>query len=697
MRCSNCGSDNPADRRFCGDCGALLANRCPKCGAENPSGKRFCGDCGTTLLAREANVQSPASSPNTPEITISAEQTAPAVADGERKTVTALFADLKGSTELMRDLDPEEARAIIDPALRIMVEAVRRYDGYVVQSTGDGIFALFGAPLAHEDHPQRALYAALQIQKGLRDQGLRAAPGRPAVEARIGVNTGEVVVRTVETGGKLEYTPIGHTANLASRLQSVAPVGSVAIGSDTRRLVEGYFELRPLGSAEVKGVSERLQVYEVIGPGPLRTHFQLFARRGLVKFVGREREMGELGRALELARDGRGQLIAVVAEAGTGKSRLFHEFKAMLSTEYKLLEAYSVSHGKASAWLPVLELLRGYFGIEDTDDSAMRRTKLTAQLAALDPALAGTQPYLFGLLGIVQGVDPLAQMDPRIRRQRTLEALKRIIMRESLAQPTVVIFEDLHWIDSETQGLLDVLADSVANSRILLLVNYRPEYRHEWANKSHYSQLRLDALGRASAGEMLAELLGKTVALRPLKRLIIERSEGNPFFIEEIVQSLFEDGALLRNGTVRLTRPLEELKVPATVQSILASRIDRLSEDRKDLLQTLATIGREFSLFLVRPVIGKSDDDLERMMNDLLIGEFVFEQPAVGDAKYIFKHALTQQVAYDSMLIERRKALHGRIGATIEALFADRLDDHLTDLAHHYRLSRNIRKGLEYL
>jgi class 3 adenylate cyclase len=419
--------------------------------------------------------------------------------DGERKTVTALFADIKGSTELMEDIDPEEARTIIDPALRIMVEGVRRYDGYVVQSTGDGIFALFGAPAAYEDHPQRALYAALQMQQELSEYGQRlAAKGSHPLEARVGVNTGEVVVRSVETGGKVEYTPIGHAANLASRLQTMAPSGSIAVSEHTRKLCEGYFELRALGPMVARGISEAVSVYEVIGLGTLRTHFELSARRGLTKFVGRERELEQMQHALEQAIVGHGQIVAVMAEAGTGKSRLFHEFKATIPITCKVLEAYSVSHGKASAWLPVLELLRNYFGIQDTDDAASRRAKVRTALTGLDPALDDTLPYLFGLLGIVEAVDPLAQMNAQIKRQRTLDAIKRIVMSESLRQPIVVIFEDLHWIDAQTQALLDLIADSVANSRVMLLFNYRPEYSHQWTNKSYYMQLRLEPLGGAN-------------------------------------------------------------------------------------------------------------------------------------------------------------------------------------------------------
>ncbi len=434
----------------------------------------------------------------------------------------------------------------------------------------------------------------------------------------------------------------------------------------------------------------------MIGLGPLRSHFQRAARRGLTKFVGREREREQLQGALQLAISGHGQVVAVMAEAGTGKSRLFHEFKATIPTPCKVLEAYSVSHGKASAWLPVLELLRGYFGLQDGDDAAARRAKVRSALVALDPVLEDALPYLFGLLGIVDGPDPIAQMDPQIKRQRTLDAIKRIVLRESLKQPVVVIFEDLHWIDAQTQGLLDLVANSVASVRVLLLCNYRPEYRHEWTNKSYYAQLRLDPLGGAEGAAMLAALLGEAVELNPLKRLITERTGGNPFFIEEIVQALFDEGALTRNGAVKVTRSLSQLRLPATVQGMLAARIGRLSAEPKELLQTLAVIGRESSLGLLRQVAAPGER-LERILADLQAGEFIYEQPTVGDIEYVFKHALTQEVAYNELLIERRKQLHERAGQALESIFADQLDDHLSQLAHHYSHSDNTDKAIEYL
>ena len=383
---------------------------------------------------------------------------------------------------------------------------------------------------------------------------------------------------------------------------------------------------------------------------------------------------------------GHGQIVAAMAEAGTGKSRLVFEFKATHQSGWMVLETFSVSHGKASAYLPVLDLLHGYFRLTADDDERIRREKVTGRVVALDRGLEDTLPYLFALLGIVEGDDPLAQMDGQVRKRRTLEAIKRILLRESMNQPLMVIFEDLHWIDEQTQEFLNLLADSIGTACVLLLVNYRPEYSHQWNSKTYYTQLRLDPLGKESADEMLSALLGDGVEVRALKRVIIERTEGNPFFMEETVQVLFDEDALARDGSaVKLMRSLNTLKIPPTVQGILAARIDRLPSDAKDLLQALAVIGREFPLSLIRAVTLKPDEELNRLLNNLQLGEFIYEQPAVGDTEYIFKHALTQEVSHNSVLIERRKQLHERTGVALETLFANSLDDHLAELVHHYQ------------
>jgi class 3 adenylate cyclase len=701
MHCSKCGNDNREGRKFCAKCGASLSRPCPHCNASNQPGEDFCGECGTALV-EAAPVLAPKAStskPILPGIRVNTEQpdASPAL-EGERKTVTALFADIKGSMDLMEDLDPEEARAIVDPALKLMIDAVHRYDGYIVQSTGDGIFALFGAPVAHEDHPQRALHAALRMQDEMRRYStkLREA-GNPPIEARVGINTGEAVVRSIKTGdAHTEYTPIGHSTSLAARMQTLAPTGSIAVTEATQKLCAGYFNFKALGPTRVKGVSEPVNVYEVTGLGPLRTRLQRSAGRGLTKFVGRSREIDAMKHAAEQATAGHGQIVAAMAEAGVGKSRLFHEFKAVSPSGWMVLEAFSVSHGKASAFLPVIDLLWSYFKITSEDDERTRREKVTGRMLALDRSLEDALPYLYSLLGLSDENSQVAEIEAQTRKRRALDAIKRILLRESLNQPLIVIFEDLHWVDSESQAFLNLLADSIATARILMLVNYRPEYRHEWGHKSYYTQLRLDPLGRESADEMLQALLGDAAELAPLKRLIIEKTEGNPLFMEETFEVLLEEGALVRNGSIKLVKPLRELKIPPTVQDILAARIDRLPMQQKDLLQTLAVIGTEFRLDLVRRLVAHSEDELERMLEALQLSEFIFEQPASGDIEYIFKHALTHDVAYKSVLSERRRMLHERTGAGLESIYAESLNDHVAELAYHYARSGNARKAAEY-
>jgi len=747
MRCSKCGTQNPIAKRFCSQCGSALPLLCPNCGIENPRTSKFCGDCGSSLTTDAPNPI--ASSATAAPINSTLQQTeASASLDGERKTITALFADIKGSMELIEDLDPEQARNIIDPALTLMMEAIRRYGGHVVQSTGDGVFAIFGAPLAHEDHAQRALYAALRMQDELnRYSGRMGAEGSKRVQARVGINTGEAVVRSLLTGaGPPEYTPVGYSIGLAARMEALAPIGSVAVTAQTKKLCEGYFDFKPSGAARVRGVSEPVGVYEVTGLGPLRTHFQLSAERGLSKFVGRQRELEQLRRALDLVEAGRGQLVAVLGDAGVGKSRLFHEFKVVAQSECTVLETFSLAHGKDASYSPVIELLKHYFAIAVEDDKRRRREervakllavdsgrvfspwrrrareKVTGKVLALDRRLEDTLPYLFGLLGIQDSSDPLAQMDPQERRRRTLDAVKRVLLRQSLNQALLLIFEDLHWLDDETQAFLNLMADGIANAPVLLLVNYRPEYHHEWNNKSYYTQLRLEPLRPENAEEMLDTLISAPLPrsvvsesrggsdthaddgadFTPLRQLIIEKTEGNPFFIEEMVQALLEQGIVQRSpadtdGELNLAKSLNELRLPHTVQAVLASRIDRLDRRAKDLLQTFAVIGREFSAPLIKRIVDYSEAELDAMIATLQNGEFIYERPAFPEVQYVFKHALTQEVAYNSLLLERRKALHERTALALEALFVDSIDDHLVDVSYHYSRSGNDLRAIDYL
>jgi class 3 adenylate cyclase/predicted ATPase len=620
--------------------------------------------------------------------------------DGERKTITALFADLKGSTALIEGLDPEEAQAIIDPALQLMMDAVHQYDGYVAQALGDGIFALFGAPLAHEDHPQRALYAALRMQETMRRYAdtLRAK-GYPPLLMRVGINTGEVVLRSIRKDDlHADYVPVGHSTNLAARMEQLATPGTIVVSAYTHRLTDGYFAFKDLGPTQIKGVEDALNIYEVLGVGPLRTRLQVSARRGLTRFVGRQSELEQMQQALAHAKEGHGQIVGMMGEPGLGKSRLFYEFKLLSLSGCLVLEAYSVSHGKATAYLPMIELLKSYFDIQAGDDEGKRREKVTGKVLTLDRSLEDTLPYLFVLLSIEEQLSPLQQMDPQIRRQRTFEALKKLFLRESLNQPLILIFEDLHWIDNETQGFLDTFSEGVASAKILLLVNYRPEYRHEWGQKTYYTQLRLAPLGRAEAEELLTFLLGNDASLTPVKSLILEKTEGTPFFMEEVVQTLAEEGVLSgERGHYQLTQHAPTLHIPPTVQGILAARIDRLASDEKALLQQLAVIGREFPVSLLRQVITQPEDERYRLLASLQRKEFLYEQPAFPEVEYIFKHALTQEVAYGTVLQERRKVLHEQTAQAMELLYASNLDEHYSELAHHYSRSGNPEKAIEYL
>jgi class 3 adenylate cyclase/predicted ATPase len=703
MRCTSCHHENPAAANFCQECGASFAVRCAHCGVELPPAAKFCHGCGQARAAARASGPSLERAPRdyTPRHLADKILRSKSALEGERKQVTVLFADVKGSMELAEAVDPEQWHRILDRFFQILTEGVHRYEGTVSQYTGDGIMALFGAPIAHEDHAQRACYAALRLRDELRGYAdeLRRTRGLN-FSVRMGLNSGEVVVGKIGDDLRMDYTAQGHTVGLAARMEQLAEPGKAYLTEQTASWVEGYCRLGDLGSFDVKGVQQPLRVFELQGVGPLRTRLEVAASRGLVRFVGRRGEMEQLRRAWESAQQGHGQIVAVVGEAGVGKSRLVYEFKAPLARGCRVLETFSVSHGKATAYLPLIELLKGYFGIALEDDERQRREKITGKVLTLDRALEDALPYLFSLLGIGDESASLVQMDPQIRRQRTLEAVKKVLVRETLDQPCAVIFEDLHWIDDETQAFLDLLAESAATARLLLLVNYRPEYAHGWGSKTYYTQLRLDPLGEEEARELLAALLGEGAGAEreALEGLILEKTEGNPFFMEELVQTLAEQGVLSgERGCYRLERSPGELQIPATVQGVLAARIDRLPAEEKDLLQTLAVIGKEFSFGLLRAVAEGEEEDLRGRLSHLQAAEFVYEQPAFPEPEYTFKHALTQEVAYQSLLAERRRPLHERTARAIEELCRDRLDEHYGELAHHYGRTENIPKAVEYL
>ena len=606
--------------------------------------------------------------------------------EGERKQVTVLFADLKGSMELLAERDPEEARQLLDPVLERMIEAVHRYEGTVNQVMGDGIMALFGAPIAHEDHAVRACYAALRMQETVTRYGdeMQRSHGVP-VQIRVGLNSGAVVVRAIDSSLHMDYTAVGQTTHLAARMEQMAKPGSVLTTGETLRLAEGFVQVKALGPVSVKGLADPVEVFELVGAGSTRTRLQAFAARGLTRFVGRQAEFEALRQALERAGTSHGQVVAVIGEPGVGKTRLVYEFiRSHHTHDWLVLESSSVSYGKATAYLPVRDLLKAYFQIDDRDDGRKIREKLTGKLLTLDAALGPTLPAFLTLLDVPVEDRHWQDLDPAQRRQRTLEAIKGLLLRESQVQPLLLVFENLHWIDAETQAVLDSLIDSLPTARLLLLVNYRPEYQHGWGNKTYYTQLRLDPLPTASAEELLQALLGDDPSLVPLKRLLIERTEGNPFFLEESVRALVETGVLVgERGAYRLAKPLDSLQVPATVQAVLAARIDRLPPEEKRLLQTAAVIGTEVPFALLQAIGELSEEELRRGLGHLQAAEFLYETSLFPELEYTFKHALTHEVAYGGLLQERRRALHARIVEASERLYADRLTEQVERLAQH--------------
>jgi class 3 adenylate cyclase/tetratricopeptide (TPR) repeat protein len=701
MKCSRCQHENASEARYCNACGVRLDLTCPSCGHDNAPSSVFCNQCGHALngsgsAASAQRFVSPES--YTPKHLAEKILTSKTALEGERKQVTVLFADLKGSMELLADRDPEEARKLLDPVLERMMEAVHRYEGTVNQVMGDGIMALFGAPLAHEDHAARACYAALRMQEAVKRyaEDARRAHG-VNVQIRVGLNSGEVVVRAIGSDLHMDYTAVGQTTHLAARMEQLASPGSILLTPATLTLVEGFVAVKPLGPVPVKGLADAVEVYEVTGAGPARTRLQAAARRGLTRFVGRDAELEQLRRAQQLAADGHGQVAAIVGEAGVGKSRLVYEFTHSHRLQgWLVLESASVSYGKATSYLPVIDLLKGYFKIQDRDDLREIREKVTGKLLTLDRALEPTLPALLALLDVPFDDAAWQTLDPGQRRQLTLDGVKRLLLREAREQPLLLIFEDLHWIDGETQALLDSLVESLGSARLLLLVNYRPEYQHPWGSKTSYSQMRLDALPAESAGELLDALLGDDPGLAPLKQLLVKR--GNPFFLEETVRTLVETKALLgERGRYRLAQPVQAIQVPPTVQVMLAARIDRLSPEDKRLLQTASVVGKDVPFALLQAIAELPDEALRRGLDHLQAAEFLYETGLYPDLEYSFKHALTHDVTYGGLLQERRRGLHARIVDAIETLHRDRLDGEIERLAHHALRGELREKAVDYL
>ena len=671
--------------------------RCPACSHENPAGARFCNACGQSLASAQPPVTPAAQIPRHLAEKI---LTSKAALEGERKQVTVLFADMKGSTELLADRDPEEARALLDPVLERMMDAVHRYEGTVNQVMGDGIMALFDAPLAHEDHAVRACYAALRMQESVRRYGEEVRRKEGILpQIRVGLNSGEVVVRSIGSDLRMDYTAVGQTTHLAARMEQAAAPGSTLIAAATWRLAEGYFQVTPLGPMNVRGLGEPIDVYELNGAGPARSRFQALAGRGLAAFTGRTGETARLHAALEQVIAGTGQVVAVVGDPGVGKSRLLWEFTHSSRVQGCLvLEGGSASYDKAASYLPVVELLKQYFQVEGRDDKRTVREKVTGKVLSLDRTLERSLPAFLALLDVPLDDDLWARLDPIERRGRTLEGLQRLLLFESRVQPLLVVVEDLHWIDSDSQAVLDTLVENLPSARLMLLVSYRPEYQHGWAGGMYYTRIGVEPLARASAEGLLGTLLGADPTLVELKRLLIERTEGNPFFLEESIRTLVETSALAgERGRYRLVESVSAIQVPASVHAVLAARIDRLPDDEKRLLQAAAVVGHDVPFQLLQAIVDWEESDLRRALARLQAAEFLYETSLFPDLEYSFKHALTHEVTYGNLLRQQRRDLHARIVEVIERLYAGRLSDHVDRLAHHALSGELWAKATTYL
>ena len=701
LLCPQCRAENSDGRRFCAGCGASLAPRCHACGFANEPDAKFCGGCGEAVdLApgRRVRLGAVAGPPQPPRYLTAKILQSRNTLEGERKQVTVLFADLRGSMELVVGRDPEEARALLDPLLERMIDAVHRFEGTVNQVLGDGIMALFGAPIAHEDHAVRAGYAALRIHEAIQAlAGQLSQQNSAPPRVRIGLNAGEVVVRGIGNDLAMDYTAVGQTTHLAARMEQLAEPGSTLVTESFVRLTQGYLHFKPLGLVAVKGLAEPVEVFELVDAESTRGRFQA-AARGLTRFVGRRTEFEALERALDRARSGHGQALAVIGEPGVGKSRLYYEFiDSPPARGCTIMETGAVSYGKLNAYYPLRELLRTFFQIEDRDDARAIHDKLAGRLTEIDESLHGVLPALAALLDVPLENQTWRELDPSLRRQRMHDGLKRLLIRLSQEQPLIVMIENLHWIDAETQAFLDALIESLPTARILLLVNYRPEYQHGWSSKSYYGQLRLDPLSPDSADEFLHVVLGDDPELQALKRLLIERTEGNPFFLEECIRTLVETKALMgERGACRLRQPLSKIQVPVTVQAILAARIDRLSPEDKRVLQCAAVIGKNVAFPLLQGVTNAPEEELRQSLAQLQTAEFLYEQSLFPELEYTFKHALTQEVAYATLLLERRRELHARTVQAIETQYADRLANQVDRLADHAFRGAMWEKAVTY-
>ncbi len=663
---------------------------CAACGSENPSGQKFCNGCGQALTADPAPAL-----PATPDHLAQKIRAGRGALEGERKQVTVLFADVAGSMELAERSDAEAWQLIMERFFTILCAGVHRFEGTVDKFTGDGIMALFGAPIGHEDHAQRACYAALHLQRELaayaadlrRNDGLN-------LSVRMGLNSGEVVVGAIGEDLAMAYTAVGHTVGLAQRMEQLAAADRVYLSEHTGALVDGHFALSDLGEFHVKGASGPVRVHELTGVGTARGRLDVSRARGFSRFVGRDDEL----HTLEQAFSGEGHVIGIVGEAGVGKSRLCHEFAERCRA--KGIPVYHLAgqaHAKEVPLLPVLQLLREFFEISERDADRTARERIAGKLLLLDESFADDLPLMFDFLAVPDPERPSPPMDPEGRQRRLLELIKRLSHAESARQPSVTVFEDLHWLDPVSEVYLANHVEAIQGTHGLTVLNFRPEYQAGWMSRSFYRQIALEPLAAEATEEMLRYALGPDPSLDGLPELIRERTQGNPFFIEELVRALVEAGNLEgEQGSYRLVKPVDEVAVPPTVQAILAARIDRLGARDKAVVQAAAVVGKEFSAAVLEQAAELTPAELEDALRNLVASEFVYEQELFPEALYAFKHPLTQEVAYRSQLADRRAPVHAAVARAIAARYPERLEERAALLAQHWEAARDAPEAARW-
>lgn len=701
MECPKCKTKNEEPRKFCRKCGAKLSIICPDCGFENLPEDIFCGGCGCKLKDQEERPLVDFNQPQsyTPKFLADKILTTRSSLEGERKLVTVLFVDVANYTSMSEKLDPEEVHQIMDGCFKILMDEIHKYEGTINQFTGDGVMALFGAPVSHEDHAQRACYAALSIQNSMGDYGEKIRKETDVeFKMRIGLNSGKVIVGSIGDDLRMDYTAVGDTTNLASRMESNASPGAILLSKNTQRLVRDYFELNFIGMIEVKGKKEAQESFQLVRAGDVDTRMGASVSKGLTRFVGRKNSMATIMEAFETAKSGSGHILAVVGEAGVGKSRLLLEMRNRLSQdEIIYLEGQCLHYGGSMAYLPILDILKSYFDIQEGDREYIIKKKMKERVVSLDDNLVTLLPPIQDLLSLTMDDDKFTKLKPKVKKEKTFEAIRDLIIRISHDKTMIMAIEDLHWMDRTSEEFLDYLIGWLANSPILLILLYRPEYTHQWASKSYYTQIRLNQLGTASSSDLIRAILEEGEAAPELKKLIIDRAAGNPLFMEEFTHTLLENGSIeKRNDQYTLNLKPSEIQVPDTIQGIIAARMDRLEDNIKRTMQVASVIGRDFAFRILQSIMGMREEIKAQLLN--LQGlELIYEKSLFPELEYIFKHALIQEVAYNSLLVKRRSEIHKRIGEAIESLYTDRLDEFYEMLAYHYMKGEDSDKAYQYL